>query len=151
MSAIHDHLTLMDPFGRPMPPPHDHAVPVAEAMPLDGGPDDLFAVASRAAMDDPDKKVRRVKLPEGCYRLTYRPRTSSEVFRGTLRVDRAEGNLVISGDLYRFLSDSDSPNAATISALPFGTRAKRLRMKCTRQRCQAAPSSTALMAAFIPA
>ncbi len=40
--------------------------------------------------------------------------------------------------------------AATISALPLGTRAKTLRMKCTRQRCQAAPSSTAAIAAFSP-
>ena len=40
--------------------------------------------------------------------------------------------------------------AATISALPLGTRASTLRIKCTRQRCQAAPSSTAAMAAFSP-
>ncbi len=40
--------------------------------------------------------------------------------------------------------------AATISALPFGTRASTLRMKCTRQRCQLAPSSTAAIAAFSP-
>ena len=33
--------------------------------------------------------------------------------------------------------------AATISALPLGTWASTLRRKCTRQRCQAAPSSTA--------
>jgi hypothetical protein len=36
--------------------------------------------------------------------------------------------------------------AATISLLPLGTRASTLRMKWTRQRCQAAPSSTASIA-----
>ena len=40
--------------------------------------------------------------------------------------------------------------AATISALPLGTWASTLRRKCTRQRCQAAPSSTAAIAAFSP-
>jgi len=34
--------------------------------------------------------------------------------------------------------------------LPFGTRAKTLRMKCTRQRCHAAPRKTAAIAAFRP-
>ena len=40
--------------------------------------------------------------------------------------------------------------AATISALPLGTTARTLRMKCTRHRCQAAPSSTEAIAAFRP-
>jgi hypothetical protein len=41
--------------------------------------------------------------------------------------------------------------AATISLLPRGTRAGMLRMKCNQQRCQLAPSSTALMATVGPA
>jgi hypothetical protein len=41
--------------------------------------------------------------------------------------------------------------AATISAEPLGTAARTLRRKWTRQRCQAAPSSTAAMAFFSPA
>ena len=40
--------------------------------------------------------------------------------------------------------------AATISWLPFGTTASTLRMKWTRQRCQAAPSSTEAIADFRP-
>ena len=40
--------------------------------------------------------------------------------------------------------------AATISWLPLGTTASTLRMKCTRQRCQAAPMNTEPIAAFRP-
>ena len=40
--------------------------------------------------------------------------------------------------------------AATISAEALGTLAKTLRMKCTRQRCQAAPMKTASMADLSP-
>lgn len=40
--------------------------------------------------------------------------------------------------------------AATISCEPLGTRERTLRMKCTRQRCQAAPAITAPMAALRP-
>jgi hypothetical protein len=48
-------------------------------------------------------KFCNLSLPEGCYRLTYTPNASFNVFRGTLRVDKAGGSTVISGDLYRFL------------------------------------------------
>lgn len=41
--------------------------------------------------------------------------------------------------------------AATISAEPLGTWARTLRRKCTRHRCQAAPSIIAAIAAFRPA
>ena len=40
--------------------------------------------------------------------------------------------------------------AATMSADPFGTFAKTLRARCTRQRCQEAPSITALIASRSP-
>lgn len=45
-----------------------------------------------------------VNLREGCYRITYTPRGISfftNVYRGTMRVDRSAGSLTISGDLYR--------------------------------------------------
>lgn len=41
-------------------------------------------------------------LPDGCYRLTVRPDGESVTYRGTLRVDTAEGDMTASGDLYRF-------------------------------------------------
>ncbi len=41
-------------------------------------------------------------LPDGCYRLTVRPDGESTTYRGTLRVDSAEGSTTASGDLYRF-------------------------------------------------
>ena len=40
--------------------------------------------------------------------------------------------------------------AITMWVLPRLTRAKTLRMKCTRQRCQAEPTITASMASFRP-
>jgi hypothetical protein len=47
--------------------------------------------------------------------------------------------------------DGADRRAATISALRLGTWASTLRRKCTRQRCQAAPMNTELMAACSPA
>ena len=47
-------------------------------------------------------KFCRVNLPDGCYRITFDPNGFGDTFRGTVRVDRGEGSLVISGDLYRF-------------------------------------------------
>ena len=49
-------------------------------------------------------KFCRVNLPDGCYRITFDPNGFGDTFRGTVRVDRGEGSLVISGDLYRFPS-----------------------------------------------
>ena len=46
----------------------------------------------------------RLSLPQGCYRLNYRPSKSLLEFRGTLRVDRSGTNPVISGDLYRYIN-----------------------------------------------
>ena len=40
--------------------------------------------------------------------------------------------------------------AATISALPLGTRVSMFRRKCTRQRCQPAPANTATIADLRP-
>jgi hypothetical protein len=47
-------------------------------------------------------KFCKVSLPDGCYRITFDPTGFGDTFRGTVRVDRGEGSLVISGDLYRF-------------------------------------------------
>jgi hypothetical protein len=43
-----------------------------------------------------------INLKEGCYRITYNP-SGFNVYRGTMRVDKAGGTTTISGDLYRFL------------------------------------------------
>jgi hypothetical protein len=43
-----------------------------------------------------------ISLPDGCYQLTVRPNTGFTEYRGTLRVDRAEGALTASGDLYSY-------------------------------------------------
>src|SRR5438034_7270226 len=45
----------------------------------------------------------RISLPEGCYRIAYRPNASSTAFYGTMRVDYAGGRTTVSGDLYRYL------------------------------------------------
>jgi len=114
MAAIQGDVTVLDLGGSPMPPPHDHAVPVSDAIPLGARPGVRSGAVIPGASDGRDKKVCRVELPDGCYRLTFRPSASPNVFRGTLRVDRAEGKLVISGDLYRFMSESDSSTVAAV-------------------------------------
>jgi len=48
-------------------------------------------------------KYCRLSLPGGCYRLSFRPKTSFLEYRGTLRVDRTGASPIVSGDLYRFL------------------------------------------------
>jgi hypothetical protein len=48
------------------------------------------------------------------------------------------------------LGEDGADIEATISCDPFGTTARTLRMKCTRQRCQPAPWNTVPMAFFSP-
>jgi hypothetical protein len=43
-----------------------------------------------------------IYLRPGCYRITYRPNASLNVYHGTMRVDVHGGRTTISGDLYRF-------------------------------------------------
>jgi hypothetical protein len=43
-----------------------------------------------------------IYLRPGCYRITYRPNASLNVYHGTMRVDVHGGTTTISGDLYRF-------------------------------------------------
>lgn len=59
-----------------------------------------------------------VPLPDGCYRLSVTPTPATRgVYHGTLRVDRAEGKLVVSGDLYFFpqVIQGDAPDQADTS------------------------------------
>ncbi|MBA3766026.1 MAG: hypothetical protein H0W99_03365 [Acidobacteria bacterium] len=46
----------------------------------------------------------KINLREGCYRITFQPKRGTNVFYGTMRVDKSGGQTIISGDLYRFLS-----------------------------------------------
>ena len=59
------------------------------------------------APDQPAPGIAVVDLPDGCYRLTVRPALARGTYRGTLRVDRADGNFVVSGDLYWFPLGAD--------------------------------------------
>lgn len=47
-------------------------------------------------------RVCDIDLEAGCYRLTFTPHHGDVRYRGTLRVERAPDEVVISGDLYRF-------------------------------------------------
>lgn len=44
-----------------------------------------------------------INLKQGCYRITFKPTSGFNIFRGTMRVEVSGGNTTISGDLYRFL------------------------------------------------
>lgn len=59
-----------------------------------------------------------VTLPDGCYRLLYKPNLAGRTFRGTMRVDRTEGPIVISGDLYLFPITFDQPNLSPLAEPP---------------------------------
>lgn len=45
-----------------------------------------------------------INLREGCYRITFQPKTGSNIFHGTMRVEKSGSKHIISGDLYRFLN-----------------------------------------------
>jgi hypothetical protein len=52
----------------------------------------------------PPPRLCLINLRTGCYRITFRPNSGFNVYRGTMRVDAAGGTTTISGDLYRFLA-----------------------------------------------
>ncbi|WP_206788706.1 hypothetical protein [Amycolatopsis sp. MtRt-6] len=60
-----------------------------------------------------------VSLPDGCYRIAVKPLLGTGTYRGTLRVDRGGGALVVSGDLYWFPlgTDDDGRGQAVSRAL----------------------------------
>jgi hypothetical protein len=77
-----------------------------------------------AAADSHD--LCKINLREGCYRITFQPKRGTNVFYGTMRVDKSGGKTVISGDLYRFLSPivsvpSRVAAAASAAARPAST------------------------------
>lgn len=65
-----------------------------------------------------------IRLPAGCYRVTFTPNRGFMVYHGTMRVDTANGNTTISGDLYRFLQlpwlfPATEVERASIKPFPF--------------------------------
>lgn len=64
----------------------------------------------------------KIDLREGCYRITFQPKMSTNIFYGTLRVDKGGGKTVLSGDLYRFLSPNVSVPSRVAAAASAATR-----------------------------
>lgn len=89
-----------------------YSVPLAEPVPETDEAQDLAGglqpVPGPVPIPIPLPKFCLVPLPDGCYRLTYTKNNGTGSFRGTLRVDRATGTLVISGDLYWFPTGADA-------------------------------------------
>jgi len=56
---------------------------------------------------DPEFRLCFVDLPDGCYRITFTPTLGNGAFHGTVRVDRDEGPVTVSGDLYFFPTGTD--------------------------------------------
>lgn len=83
-------------------------VPVAEPMTPDTREDadatELEDSSTIAASQTDAHDHCKINLREGCYRITFQPKRGSNVFYGTLRVDKGGGKTILSGDLYRFLS-----------------------------------------------
>jgi hypothetical protein len=94
-------------------------VPIAEELPAAGeapaefipapeGPETIpgIPIPERPGIPWPGGQlphVCNINLRPGCYRITFKPKSSLTVFNGTMRVDTAEGKTTISGDLYRYL------------------------------------------------
>jgi hypothetical protein len=102
-AGTEDHATWM-PL-RPIPRPF---APLAQPVPDD-----------TAANSAPPEAGN---LRAGCYRITYRPNTTLNVYHGTMRVDVGGGATTISGDLYRFfLFPWPLPTPTPGAARPAGT------------------------------
>lgn len=112
-------VSIPNPEPGPVPfPPEPFPVPVPEVPGLPRLPEPFPREI------DPQLHFCAVDLPDGCYRITYRPNLGAGTFRGTMRVDRAEGSPVISGDLYFFPAGSDRPDVPILLDPPLsvGTR-----------------------------
>jgi hypothetical protein len=117
--------------------------PVAEPLALDetadAPPQSTAAATTSAATTQSDATAPgevtglcKINLREGCYRITFQPKTGSSIFHGSMRVEKSGNKTVISGDLYRFLNPSialpasvataavaaERPASASIFALP---------------------------------
>ena len=100
-----------DPIGTfpPLPLPGPHPVPTIPEIPPFPLPGPKIPI---------DPRLCVVDLPDGCYRITFSPNLGNGTFRGTLRVDRTEGPLIVSGDLYFFPTGADKPDLVPIRELP---------------------------------
>src|SRR5882762_3692200 len=96
--ARHDH-TSGQPSGTSF-------VPIAESLsePPGAPPEAAMAQALPTIPQPFPGHFCFINLREGCYRISFRPNTGFYVYHGTMRVDRADGKLTISGDLYKFLN-----------------------------------------------
>ncbi len=86
-------------------------------------PSTTIASTQPGVLTDPTFSLCKIDLREGCYRITYQPKTGTSTFNGTMRVDKSGGKTVISGDLYRFLNGSISlptsvAGAASVTVRP---------------------------------
>jgi hypothetical protein len=86
-AGTEDHATRM-PL-RPIPRPF---APLAQPVPDATADTTAPSEAGPGALD----------LRAGCYRISFRPNATLNVYHGTMRVDVGGGATTISGDLYRF-------------------------------------------------
>lgn len=106
---------LLSPLGggAPILPEARGTVPVATpVIPIDPGsprPDPLdprFALPFERPELIPQWQEKFhlcvADVPDGCYRLTFRPHRGFTTYNGTLRIDSSGGSTTVSGDLYRF-------------------------------------------------
>lgn len=102
-------VTISGPAGVPMAElieTHEDLTPAPEGpagLPP-GIPVPVELGSARLPLPLPPFHLCRINLAEGCYELTIRPTLPFTTFRGTMRVERARGGTIISGDLYRYLS-----------------------------------------------
>ncbi len=77
--------------------------PVAEPIPLPEpqiDPAELEVINRTIPRFKPERRFCFSNLKQGCYQISYKPNNRSH-FHGTLRVDRGEDQVAISGDLYK--------------------------------------------------
>ena len=139
--SSHDPATGETPSGNTSPEPTPSAtksfigfVPVAEALPTGAATDEETQAAEDApatATTQPTEvgqpglgflKPCKINLKEGCYRITFQPKTGTSIFHGTMRVEKNGGTTVISGDLYRFLNPVISLPASVATAASVAVR-----------------------------
>lgn len=93
-----------DIFDHTSPTPTGALVPIAEPIPNPEEPHFPVPPHLPPVLEPPFRlplpHLCIIDLPEGCYRISHTPAGQLGFYQGTLRVDKAGGQTVVSGDLY---------------------------------------------------
>lgn len=107
------------PESAPMPASFDADPGTMDFIPIPFDPTTLRQREIERILEE-RRRVRLipVNLQSGCFRVVFTPNSGSDIFHGTLRVDRTATETTISGDLYRYAVGATVPSGPDIPIFP---------------------------------